>query len=127
MRKQRKNEGFWRLVLKELLTERKKTLFQPHLKTATGFPGGTSGKEPACRCRRRERCGFHPWVGKIHCNPLQYSCLENPKDRGAWWATVHGGPKELDMIEMTWHAKISAVPIENMIFKAEEQDAFPLK
>ena len=27
--------------------------------------------------------------GKGHGNPLQYSCLENPKDRGAWWATVH--------------------------------------
>ena len=26
-------------------------------------------------------------------NPLQYSCLENPRDRGAWWATVHGVPK----------------------------------
>ena len=25
-----------------------------------------------------------------HGNPLQYSCLENPMDRGAWWATVHG-------------------------------------
>ena len=24
-------------------------------------------------------------------DPLQYSCLENPMDRGAWWATVHGG------------------------------------
>ena len=28
-----------------------------------------------------------------HDNPLQYSCLENPVDRGAWWATVHGVPK----------------------------------
>ena len=27
--------------------------------------------------------------GKGHGNPLQYSCLENPMDRGAWWATVH--------------------------------------
>ena len=27
-------------------------------------------------------------------NPLQYSCLENPMDRGAWWATVHGVAKE---------------------------------
>ena len=26
-------------------------------------------------------------------NPLQYSCLKNPKDRGAWWATVHGVAK----------------------------------
>ena len=29
--------------------------------------------------------------------PLQYSCLGNPMDRGAWWATVHGVTKELDM------------------------------
>ena len=28
--------------------------------------------------------------GEGNGNPLQYSCLENPKDRGAWWATVHG-------------------------------------
>ena len=32
-------------------------------------------------------------------NPLQYSCLENPMDRGAWWATVHGVVKELDTTE----------------------------
>ena len=30
-----------------------------------GFPGGASGKEPACQCRRCKRCGFYPWVGKI--------------------------------------------------------------
>ena len=30
-----------------------------------GFPGGTSGKELACQCRRHKRHGFHPWVGKI--------------------------------------------------------------
>ena len=30
-----------------------------------GFPGGASGKESACQCRRRERCRFNPWVGKI--------------------------------------------------------------
>ena len=30
------------------------------------FPGGASGKEPACQCRRHKRCGFNPWVGKIH-------------------------------------------------------------
>ena len=39
------------------------------------------------------RPGFDPWVGKIpgggHGNPLQYSCLENSMDRGAWWVTVH--------------------------------------
>ena len=30
-----------------------------------GFPGGTSGKEPTCQCRRHERHGFDPWAGKI--------------------------------------------------------------
>ena len=32
-------------------------------------------------------------------NPLQYSCLGNPLDRGTWWATVHGIAKQLDMTE----------------------------
>ena len=36
-----------------------------HLFYNTGFPGGASGKEPVCQCRRPERCGFNPWVGKI--------------------------------------------------------------
>ena len=31
-----------------------------------GFPGGASGKEPTCQCRRDKRHGFYPWVGKIH-------------------------------------------------------------
>ena len=31
--------------------------------------------------------------GGRHGNPFQYSCLENPMDRGAWWATVHGATK----------------------------------
>ena len=35
--------------------------------------------------------------GKGNGNPLQYSCLENPTDREAWWAAVHGAAKELDM------------------------------
>ena len=30
-----------------------------------GFPGGTTGKEPACQCRRHMKLGFDPWVGKI--------------------------------------------------------------
>ena len=34
--------------------------------------------------------GFGRSPGGGYGNPLQYSCLENPMDRGAWWATVHG-------------------------------------
>ena len=54
-----------------------------------GFPGGASGKESGCQCRRCKRLGLDPWVGKIpvagNGSPLQYSYLENPMDRGAWW------------------------------------------
>ena len=39
--------------------------------------------------------------GEGNGNPLQYSCLENPMDRGAWWATVYGASKESDMTEAT--------------------------
>ena len=40
-----------------------------------------------------------------HGNPFQYSCLENPMDRGAWWATYSPwGCKEEDMTEATWQA-----------------------
>ena len=69
-----------------------------------GFPGGASYKEPICQCRRLMRRKFDPWVGKIpgggHGSPLQYSCLENPMDRGAWRATVHR-VSESDMTEAT--------------------------
>ena len=37
--------------------------------------------------------------GEGNGNPLQYSCLENPIDREAWWATVHGIAKEWDMMK----------------------------
>ena len=54
-----------------------------------GFPGGTSGKEPACQCRRYNRCVFDPWVGKIPwrraCNPLQYSCWRIPWTEKPGW------------------------------------------
>ena len=62
-----------------------------------GLPWWLSGKESAYQCRR---CGFDPWVGKIlwrrNGNPLQYPCLGNPMDSGAWSTTVHGATKELD-------------------------------
>ena len=43
--------------------------------------------------------GSIPGSGRGHGNPLQYSCLENSLDRGAWKATVHGISKELDMTD----------------------------
>ena len=70
-----------------------------------GFPGGSRGKEHSCQCRRHKRCGFNPWIRKIpgggHSNPLQYSCLETPMDRGAWQAPQ--GSKQLKTTEATAH------------------------
>ena len=53
--------------------------------------GGSDGKESACYAGDTNlipRLGISPGEGSG--NPLQYSCLENPMDTGAWWATVHG-------------------------------------
>ena len=65
-----------------------------------GFPGGSDGKEPASNA---EDSGLTPGLGRSpgegNGYPLQYSCLENSMDRGAWWATVLGGHKELDITE----------------------------
>ena len=63
------------------------------LSAVVGFPGGSSGKEHARQCRKHVRRRFSPWVGKIPWRrarqPLLYSCLKNPMDKGAWWAIVH--------------------------------------
>ena len=53
-----------------------------------GFPDGLNGEESPCNAGD---VGSTPGGG--HGNPLQYPCLENPVDRGAWWATVHGVAK----------------------------------
>ena len=57
------------------------------------FPSSTSGKEPPCQSLGCKRHSLIPKSGKSPGeglgNPLQYSCLENLMDRGAWWATVH--------------------------------------
>ena len=56
-----------------------------------GFPCGSDGKDSACNVGDLGSIpGSGRFPGRGHGNPLQYSCLENPMDRGAWWATVHG-------------------------------------
>ena len=43
--------------------------------------------------------GWEDSLGEGNGNPLQFSCLENSMDRGAWWATVNGVGKESDTTE----------------------------
>ena len=59
-----------------------------------GFPGGSEVKASACNVGDLGSIsGSGSSPGEGNGNPLQYSCLENPKDGGAWWATVHGVAK----------------------------------
>ena len=59
-----------------------------------GFPGGSDGKESACNARDPSSIpGSGRSPGDGNGNPLQYSCLDNPMDGGAWQATVPGVAK----------------------------------
>ena len=68
-----------------------------------GFPGGSGVKSPPANAKDRRDMGLNPRTGRSPAerngNPFQYSCLRNPKDRGAWWATVQGLAYELDTTE----------------------------
>ena len=69
--------------------------------------GGSGGKESACNT---EDPGSVPGLGRSpgggHGNPLQYSCLENPIDRGSWWATVHRVAKsQTQLKQLSTHAQ----------------------
>ena len=63
-----------------------------------GFLGGSAGEESACNAGDLGSIpGLGRFPGEGNGNRLQYSCLENPLDRGGWWTMVHGVAKELDM------------------------------
>ena len=68
-----------------------------------GFPGGAVVKNPLANAGDTRDAGSIPGQeespGGGNGNPLQYSCLDNPTDRGAWWATVHGVGTKLDMTD----------------------------
>ena len=62
-----------------------------------GFPGGSMVKNPPANAGDTGDSGSVTGLGRSpgvgNGNPLQYSCLENSIDRGAWWPTVHGVAK----------------------------------
>ena len=66
-------------------------MFREHILCIKGFSGGSDGKESACNAGDLGSIpGWGRSPGEGNGNSLQYSCLENSMDRGAWWATVHG-------------------------------------
>ena len=76
--------------------------FKPYPESREGFFGGSDDKESACNAGY---AGSIPGLGRSsregNDQPLQYSFLENPKDRGAWWATVHGVTKSWTRLSET--------------------------
>ena len=64
-----------------------------------GLPRGSVVKESTYQAGDMGSIpGSGKFPGEGNGNPLQYSCLGNPMDRGAWWAIVPGVTKELDMV-----------------------------
>ena len=84
-----------------------------------GFPGGADGKKFACN---EGDSGWIPVLGRSpgggHGNPLQYSCLENPMDRGVWQALAFGC-KELDTTERLniAHYHVAQYHVGESVFK----------
>ena len=81
--------------------------YHKYLRVSSGFRGGSVVKNlPA----RAGDMGLIPGLGRSpgggDSNPLQHSCLENPMDRGAWQATVHG-VTESDMTAVTYPGPVS--------------------
>ena len=80
-------------------------LFDMYLNTDNfGFPGGTLVKNPPASAGDTRDTGSAPGSGRSpgggNGNSLQYSCLGNSVDRGAWWATVHGVAKSWTPLSM---------------------------
>ena len=59
--------------------------------------------------------GLVKFPGEGHGNPLQYSCLENPMDRGAWWATLHEVAKSWTRLKQLSTYALQAVPVQCLI------------
>ena len=63
------------------------------------FPAGSDSKESTCNAGDLGSVpGLGRSAGELNGNPLQYSCLENSMNRGAWWATVHGIAKSWTLL-----------------------------
>ena len=97
--KKKKKNAFFILAYKALhvyLVLHPSTSFMtqfPGFPRDTGFPNGSDSKESACNAGDAGDMGWIPGLGRSlgvgNGNSLQYSCLENPMDRGAWWTIIH--------------------------------------
>ena len=99
------------------MTSEEKHYFTLSMEVFTGLPQWLSGKESACNAGDPAEEVSIPVSerspGGRHGYPLQYSCLENPMDREAWWAMVHGTTKtQTQLKQLSMHAKYIIIRIE---------------
>ena len=89
------------------------------LAPSLSFPGGASGKEPSCQCRRHKDWGLIPGLerspGGGHGNPLQYSCLENPSGQRSLLGYSPWGHKESDTTEKLTRTTHTHTPLSKTI------------
>ena len=94
-----KSELFWRISLKG-----SGLLLSAPTPFHTGFPGGFSGKESACQCRRQEMrvqsLGQEDPLEEEIATHSSILCLENSKDGGIWWATIQSTAKSQTWLSM---------------------------
>ena len=91
-----------------------------------GFPGG-SGKGPACNAGDLGSIpGLGRSLGEENGNPLQYSCLENSMDGGAWWVTVHGVEKSRPELSDLHFTPLERLFTSQLEYKFHKVWVFPL-
>ena len=83
-----------------------------------GLPWWLNVKESACKVGATGDMGLIPELGRSPGggpgNPLQYSCLANPTDRGVWWAMVHGISKnQTELKQLSTCAHIGSISLYN--------------
>ena len=92
--------------------------------SSLGFPSGSVGKEFTCNAGDLGSVpglGISP--GEEHSNPLQYSCLENPPTRGAWWAIAHGVTKSRKQL-VTEHGHMCRLRLLHSSIEFHQQHNF---
>ena len=105
-------QPLWRTVWRFL----KKLRIELPYDTARGFPGGASGKDHACHCRRHERGGFDPWMGQI---PWRRKWQLTPvflpgesHEQSCLWATVHGITKSRTQLRFVGSSSLTRCPLQ---------------
>ena len=105
-----------------MMTTMKVTILGVSINTFWGFPGGAVVKNLSANAGTRGDTRFNPGLGRSpggrHGNPLQYSCQNNPMDRGARWATVHAVTESNMTERLSTQMHISWQPLAmSLVFK----------